>query len=315
MCLLCLGPQTIERAQTLDWEQSMVTARELHDKGNFSKGIVEAQRAVTLAEKSFGKNDARVAETLELLAQLHRLADKDTSAVPFYLRAVEIRRGLNGDKHDLAESLFQLADTYRLLRKSNAALSAYQEAIALNEPLENSESIYLFDRVRDLARAYNDLKRYPEAERIYLRYLDIEKVKGVRSLYLSYEEVAQYYRERRDYSKSEEYYSLALAAMKSRFPENDPNIALMMRRFAEIFTDEKKYNQANSILEEALVILRIESPVSPVSFANVYADMARNYKRMKSREKAMEYLNKANSMLLKERTVSIEPYTYKGLDD
>lgn len=315
MCFLCLSAQTNERAQTLDWKQSIATARELHDEGNFSGGIIEAQRALTLAEKSFGKNDARVAETLDLLALLHRLEENGNSAVPFYVRAIEIRRTLNGDKNDLAETLFQLADTYNLLRKSSAALSAYQEALALSEPLEKSDSIYLFDRVRDLARTYRDLQRYPEAERLYIRYLEIERLKQVRSLYLSYEEVAQYYRTRRSYSKAEEYYSLALSAMKTEFAENDPNIALMMRRAAEIYTEEKKYNQANSILDEALVILRRESPLSPASFANVYADMARNYKRMNNREKAMEYLSRANSMLLKERTVFIEPYRYKRLEE
>jgi tetratricopeptide (TPR) repeat protein len=311
---VCLSSSpTRQWAQTHDWNQSISKAQQLHDEGRFSDGVLEAKRALSLAEKSFGKNDDRVAETLELLALLYRLAEKDNLAIPYYVRAVKIRKELNGDKKELAETLFQLADTYNVLGKSSLALSSYQEGLALSEPLEKSESSYLIDRLRDLARVYRDLKRYSEAERLYLRYLELEKGKEIRSLYLSYEDVAQFYRERQNYPKAEEYYSLALSAMKARFSENDPNIALMMRRAAEIYAEEKKYTQAEKILDDALAILEKESPISPVSFANIYADKARIYKRLNNREKAMEYLNKANAMLLKEKTVYIEPYRYETL--
>jgi tetratricopeptide (TPR) repeat protein len=315
ICFVCLASPINHRAQTLDWNQSIAKARQLHDEGKFSAGIIEAKKALGLAEKSFGKNDVRVAETLELLALLSRLAEKNNLAIPYYIRAVEIRKNLNGNRKDLAETLFQLADTYNVLGKSNLALSSYQEGLALSEPLEKSESSYLIARLRDLARSYRDLKRYSEAERLYLRYLEIERSKETRSLYLSYEDVAQFYRERQNYPKAEEYYSLALSAMKARFPENDPNIALMMRRAAEVYTEEKKYDQAEKILDNALAILEKESPLSPVAFANIYADKARIYKRMNNREKAMEYLDKANSMLLKEKTVYIEPYRYETLKE
>lgn len=313
--LICLVSPVNHQAQTLDWNQSIAKARQLHDEGNFSAGVIETKRALSVAEKLFSKNDARVAETLELLALLYRLDEKNNLAIPYYVRAVEIREKLNGDRKDLAETLFQLADTYNALGKSSLALSSYQEGLALNEPLEKSESSYLMIRLRDLARVYQDLKRYSEAERLYLRYLGIEKSKESRSLYLSYEDVAQFFRERQNYPKAEEYYSLALSEMRARFPKDDPNIALMMRRAAEIQTEERKYDQAEKILNDALAILEKELPTSPVAFANIYADKARIYKRMNNREKAMEYLNKANAMLLNEKTVYIEPYRYERLKD
>lgn len=315
ICLVCLASSINHRAQTLDWNQSIAKARQLHDEGRFSDGVLEAQRALILAEKEFGESDARVAETLELLALLYRLTEKDNSAIPSYVRAIAIRKKLNGERKDLAETLFQLADTYNILGKSKRALTSYQEGLALREPLEKFESEYLINRLLDLARIYRKLKRYSEAERLYLRHLEIERSKGIRSLYLSYEDVAQFYRERRNYPKAEEYYSLALSAMKARFPENDPNIALMMRRAAEVYTEERKYQQAEKILDDALAILEQEPSSSPASFANIYADKARIYKRMNNREKAMEYLDKANSMLLKEKTVYIEPYRYKTLKE
>lgn len=297
------------------WKQSFDRAYLLHDEGKIAASLKEAERALALAEKSFSKESLCVAETLHLMGYLHRLKEEYLLAVSRYQREIEIRRKKD-DKERLAEALFQLGDTYSSLNKPLQALDCYKEGVELTKPLESKYDEYLIGRVWNVGYTYKALNKFDEAESVFLKILEAGKGKWFSDL--NYESLANFYAEQKKYDQATIYFEQAVKQMKCYSNAKDPNIAFLLRRFAEMLKDAGKYEDALTKIDEALAIFPPSTEdKDPISLYGIVLEKASVYKRMNNKEEAMKYLEAANKLGKRARELEpmmgIEPITYENL--
>ena len=103
---LCLVVASAVLAQQEEWNELNQQAVKLHRQGKSAEAIPIGQRALELAEKTFGPNHANVAKSLDTLARLYWDQRKYAEAEPLYKRSLAIREKALGPEHpDVANSL------------------------------------------------------------------------------------------------------------------------------------------------------------------------------------------------------------------
>ena len=99
------------------WEEQNKKAVQLFRSGRHTEAMAMAQEALKEAEESFGPDDARVATSLNNLAECTRAQVRHAEAEPLWKRALEIRKKRWGRPsrclhlmNNLAGAYFELGD-------------------------------------------------------------------------------------------------------------------------------------------------------------------------------------------------------------
>lgn len=104
-------------------------AGELYRQGKSAEAISIVQRALELAEKTFGPNHANVTKSLDNLAHQYWAQKKYAEAEPLFKRSLAIREKALGPEHpDVAKSLNNLALLYRKTGRAEDASKLEERA-------------------------------------------------------------------------------------------------------------------------------------------------------------------------------------------
>ena len=110
----------------LKWTDEAVT---LYQQRKYSEAIALAEKALDIAEKTFGKDHPNVAESLDNLAIYKQAINKYGEAEDHYKRALAIlEKNLAPDDHYLAIFMNYLAKFYRKIGKETEARSLEEQA-------------------------------------------------------------------------------------------------------------------------------------------------------------------------------------------
>lgn len=177
LCLL-LSP-AVAAADESNWTRHTkegLVAFQLRDYGKAEESF---QAALKEAEK-FGKNDSRLATTLNHLALARKAQGKYAEAEPLLERALEIRERTLGPEHPgVGTILNNLAEVYRSQGNYGEAEPLYRRAIEIDEKAQGPEHPSVAVDLNNLAVLYRGMGRYAEAESLYRRALTIwEKALG-----------------------------------------------------------------------------------------------------------------------------------------
>ena len=114
-------------------------------------------------------------------------------------------------------------------------------------------------------------------------------------------------------AEAERLYRSAIREAKSQEDAaSDPNVAFLLGRAASFFISLTRYDQARSLLDEALLVLQAAGEVHGA--AQIYADKATICKLLGDRPGAIALLDQANQALKAAPPgVVIEPYTFERL--
>lgn len=124
--LPAMAPWLPEERQALD------RAQELRNAGRYAEAIPFARRALALREEALGGAHPEVAERLDLLGELHRLAMDYAQAGPLLQRALAIWEAALGPQHpDVARALHTLANHHLDQDQYALAEPLYQRALAI----------------------------------------------------------------------------------------------------------------------------------------------------------------------------------------
>lgn len=116
-------------AQQEEWNELNQQTVKLYLQGKSAKGIPIGQRALELAEKTFGPNHANVAKSLDNLAWLYRDQKKYAEAEPLFKSSLAIREKALGPEHPkVGRSLSHLAEVYRKTGKAEEASQLEERA-------------------------------------------------------------------------------------------------------------------------------------------------------------------------------------------
>jgi tetratricopeptide (TPR) repeat protein len=98
----------------IDWQILNQQVTELYRTGKYESAVLEAKRALEVAENSAGLDHPDVATSLNTLANLHSVQGQYAKAEPLCKRSLAIREKALGPNHpDVAQSLNNLVALYR----------------------------------------------------------------------------------------------------------------------------------------------------------------------------------------------------------
>lgn len=171
-------------AQETRWRELQSQAQSSLEKRNYKEGLSKAQKALQVAEHTFGAEHPNVAVSLHVFAELHRGQKTCREARPLHERALAIREKVLGPEHpDVAQSLDALAWTNlclaRFFNKFYGAASLHKRALAIWEKSLGQDDAFMAARLYDLAYAYvadfGLAAHAGEAEAAYQRSLAIQE--------------------------------------------------------------------------------------------------------------------------------------------
>lgn len=90
------------------------------------------KKALTIAEKSFGKDDEATAGVFGDLGFLYLAMGRGQDAIENYQKAIEITQGLPGDSAEVIATYYKnIGDAYSLMEQFNDSVGAFQKALSM----------------------------------------------------------------------------------------------------------------------------------------------------------------------------------------
>jgi tetratricopeptide (TPR) repeat protein len=155
------------------------------------------------------------------------------------------------------------------------------EALTLSEKALGPDAIELAPILNNLADAFHDQGRYPEAEPLHERALKIKEKVGAEdeSLSTTLNNLAALYRDQGHYSKAERLYKRALAIREKVLGQEDPRVAHTLAGLANLYQVQGRFKEAEPLHERANAILeKLLGPRNP-DLAIGLSDLATLYVR------------------------------------
>ena len=133
-----------------------------------------AQKALDIAERSSGRDNAVVAQRLDNLAFTIRIQHRYDEAEPLVIRALSIREKLFGSESpDLCQSLTNVAVLHEIKRELAAAQRSLSRCLSLRERAFGADHPTVGHTLHMLAKLYQQVGRTEEAEELRNRAVEI----------------------------------------------------------------------------------------------------------------------------------------------
>ncbi len=150
------------------WKKLVEEGNASYERGKIPEAEVKFLAALEEAEK-FGEDDQRLALSLNNLAAMYHEQGKYTMAEPLYLRALDIRKLVHGEKHaDIALNHHNLAVLYSARRMYPVAEKHYKLALEMKEELFGIDAPELL----------NTLQYYAQLMKVQNRPVDRQLIEG-----------------------------------------------------------------------------------------------------------------------------------------
>jgi eukaryotic-like serine/threonine-protein kinase len=288
-------------------DQPLVRARLLDTIGDVyrSMGLYEPGRpllveALETRRKLLGPDDPAVAETLQHLAMLERLAGRSADAEPLLKDAVRIL-----EKHGLilerSRALMALANVESDRSNFAEAERLLLDVVKIREQAV-PESSDLAATLNNLGNLYHDMGRLDDSARVHERSLAIkEKVNGPDHYFLSQSlsNLANVYMEQKRYDLAEPMHRRALAIKRRALEPNHPEIGVSEHNLGDMAFHRGDLKAAQAQYEIARAIWTRTFPpdhpylaFSDQGLANVYRDLGQTAKARTFYERALATFRK-----------------------
>ena len=221
---------------------------ELRQAGKFDEAVPVAERALALERQAEGEMNARVADALTRLAELHELRGDWTAALARRWGALVVRERVDGRDH---------------WRTADARLAvAFTEKVGGLGPADRAKVQGALRREQEALRSFEQGK-YAEAERITLELLETlrsvvgpETVEVARAWHLA----GRTHLRRNDARGAKEPNAQALLIRRKVLPAGHPDIAWSLNSLGVEQQLLGDFAAARKSLEEALAIRRKSLP-------------------------------------------------------
>jgi tetratricopeptide (TPR) repeat protein len=228
------GPATAEYALALGRVAELYRVQ-----GRYTQALIPAERALAIMERAKGPRDAAVVPIENTLAAIYRGQGKLNKARELFERSVSIGEAtqLGADATVWASSLNNLAEIACVQGDFPLAESYARRALAILEKSVGPDHPNVGVALNNLAQAVRFQKRYTQAEPLYRRALGIlEKAPGRGAVAFAecLGNYADFYHSQGYESRAVERYQRALAVMKQAPGDNRREVALLMKRLAEV---------------------------------------------------------------------------------
>ena len=155
---------------------------ELYAAGKLDEAIGEATKHLAETRRSMDEDAAgsiQLANSLEVLAELHREQGHFDKSESMYLEAIELIEKLDSSREQLGRLQSGIGSLYDFNQREEKAVPHYEKAIECFESLTPPRDLDAAQLRNNLAMIYKSLGRHPLAEQHYLMALEtMEKLFG-----------------------------------------------------------------------------------------------------------------------------------------
>jgi tetratricopeptide (TPR) repeat protein len=222
-----------------------------------SKAESLAERALAIAQRG-DTDDPRFAAIVHTLAGIYLSAGKAEKAGPLFERSRDIMAQSLGPQHpNVAADLNGLAEIACQQQHYAEAEALFRQTLAIWERAFGAEHPSTAIALNNVAQTVRFQKRYREAETLYQRSAALLETNGTgldRAKCLG--NLADLYHEQGREPRAVEYYQYALTAAKQELGENHPEVALLMKRLAEVRRSQRNYAESVKLYKQSIAILQ-----------------------------------------------------------
>lgn len=228
-----------------------------HGQGKYRQAEPLYQRALKIRQQTLGPEHIDVAENLNNLASLYDSQGKYSQAEPLYQQALAFcEKNLGAYHMYTAVSLANLAEIYRAQGEYGQAEQLHRRALEIREQTLGAEHPHTAKSLNWLAEIYLTQHKYTECAELALQALtNWEKALGPEhnSVAIGLDTLARLRRAQGDLVEAEVLATRALAIFQKLWG-NDSRVAASLNTLAEILYEQKRYDQAAELLQQALHI-------------------------------------------------------------
>lgn len=231
----------------------------LRQDGRFDEAYEHYRSALEILEKS--PQPLLLAQVLSDLGLLHRDWGRHQSALPYYLRAVELKEQVCGADHpSTAESLNDLALLYQDLLDLTKAIPLYRRALDIGERHLGPNHPDIATTLNNLAGACRSSGNLDEAETHYRRALIIrERILG-RDHHLTMitvANIASLLQAQKNFPEARTMFERAIESITARFGEDHLNTISLRTAYAFLLRDSGDFGGAEQALRRNISSARI----------------------------------------------------------
>jgi tetratricopeptide (TPR) repeat protein len=230
----------------------------LDARGDYPTAQHYAERALAIAEASFGKDNPNTAPRLSNLAGLYRSQGHYLQAEKLYQRALSITEGFVGGDHPATGAcLNNLGGLYQSQGRYAEAELLFQRALAIAEKTLGSGHPDTGIPLANLGNVYESQGRYEAAEPFYVRALAVTEASlGKNHPYTgaSLNNLASLYTSLGRYAEAEPLYIQALTIIESSLGRDHPDTGTYLSNLASLYREQGRYAEAEPIYLRALTI-------------------------------------------------------------
>jgi CHAT domain-containing protein/Flp pilus assembly protein TadD len=282
-----------------DWEALNREVESLYRSGQYGRAAEVAERALSLAEKTYGPNHPAVAISLNDLGALYREMGRHDQAEPLYVRALQMREKALGPNHPhVAVSMGNLGVLYFSQGRYAQADPLLRAALAINEQAYGPDHPVVAHSLTNLAELHQALGHYVLVEPLLRRALAInERNHGPDhpAVALGLNNLAGVYDEQGQAALAAPLYQRALAIAEKTLGPDHPAVARSLNNLAGAYDEQGLGGQAGPLYRRSLAIVE-------KAFGAVHPTVATSLSNL-----AMHHLDR-------EQTVQAEPLLRRSLD-
>ncbi|MGK3984880.1 tetratricopeptide repeat protein [Sorangium sp. So ce136] len=262
-----------ERNKVMWAGDALAHARRLDEEGKYAEAIDSATQVWSVLTDALGPEDARVAESMHVLATLYTKVGRYASAEGLLDSALALRKkSAHGDDKLVADMLSSMAVLYRERGRAPQAEALCDRALTMHEALVGSSSLEVARSLHLLASLHRDRGDYAAARFMCERALAIRERASAHEtadLAESLDLLGRLYLDVGDHAGAEPVLERALGLHEQALGATHPELATTLSDLAELYRQRGEPARAEQLARRALAIrVRSLGPAHPAVAAS-----------------------------------------------
>ena len=161
-------------AQPKSWDELNDQIDILFEEGDYSEVIVVSEKALKVANETYGADHPNTAKSMDALANVYNHLGKFKDAESLYCQALAIKeKTLGKDHQDVATSMNSLAQLHRIMGRYSDAEPLLKQVLEIMENEFGNDHLKIVPILENLAGCYWKMGEKDKAKKLEKRALQI----------------------------------------------------------------------------------------------------------------------------------------------